>query len=177
VAGVRVELKWPNDLLVAGAKCAGILCELATWGIGSDGNGSDLAEGGLRRSTGSLGKQAVVVGIGIDLRRPPGELPEEMGEGVSFLEEVAGAPVQEPLLAAALLVELRRWVESAPRLMKGDLRREWESRDALKGRAIRVLGVTDRMGIARGVAPGGALLLEAEGGEIEEVWSGTIRTI
>jgi biotin-(acetyl-CoA carboxylase) ligase len=119
----------------------------------------------------------VVAGIGIDLRRPSEELPEEMGEGVSFLEEIADGPVREPFLARALLSELRQWAESPPLMMEGDLRREWEARDALRGRQIRVQGGRESTGIARGVAPGGALLLERASGEIEEIWSGTIRPL
>jgi biotin-(acetyl-CoA carboxylase) ligase len=100
-----------------------------------------------------------------------------MGEGVSFLEEEAGFRISESQLAAGLLGELRRWMEPVPRVLEGELRSEWERRDALHGRVVQVLGERARTGIARGVASEGALLLEAADGAHEEVWSGTIRPL
>jgi BirA family biotin operon repressor/biotin-[acetyl-CoA-carboxylase] ligase len=152
VGGVTVELKWPNDLLLQGRKFGGILCE-------------------------AVSGSSVIAGIGIDLRRPSDDLPEEMREGVSFLEEFAGVPVPEPRLAAALLFELRQWTGFPPRTLDGELRRVWEARDILWGREIRVQGGRVEVGTARGVAPDGALLLERADGEIEEIWSGTIRPL
>lgn len=52
--GGRLELKWPNDVLVGGAKLAGILLETAV-----------LAEG----------RYAVAVGIGVNVASSPGETP------------------------------------------------------------------------------------------------------
>ena len=57
VAGVRPDLKWPNDLMVADRKLAGVLAEV---------------DGG-----------AVVVGIGINVGWAPPDLPAAcLGEGV-----------------------------------------------------------------------------------------------
>jgi BirA family biotin operon repressor/biotin-[acetyl-CoA-carboxylase] ligase len=66
VAGVRAALKWPNDLLVDGAKLAGVLAESATVG----------------------GHQVVVVGIGINVRWSP-EGAARLGEGVDPLDVLA----------------------------------------------------------------------------------------
>ena len=80
VAGVGAVLKWPNDLLVDGAKLAGILAE-------AEFAGADLA--------------AVVVGIGINVGWPG---PPEAG-GTS-LEAAAGSPVDRRVLLHALLAAL-----------------------------------------------------------------------
>ena len=80
VAGVGTLLKWPNDLLVDGAKVAGILAE-------AEFAGADLA--------------AVVVGIGINVGWPG---PPEAG-GTS-LEAAAGSPVDRRVLLHALLAAL-----------------------------------------------------------------------
>ena len=80
VAGVGTLLKWPNDLLVEGAKVAGILAE-------AEFAGADLA--------------AVVVGIGINVGWPG---PPEAG-GTS-LEAAAGSPVDRRALLHALLAAL-----------------------------------------------------------------------
>ncbi|MFG1989295.1 biotin--[acetyl-CoA-carboxylase] ligase [Actinoplanes sp. NPDC048988] len=77
VAEVEAALKWPNDLLAAGGKCAGILAE---------------ASG-----------DAVVVGIGLNVSTRAEELPETNGLPATSLR-VAGAPVtdRDPLLRATL---------------------------------------------------------------------------
>ena len=77
VAEVGAGLKWPNDLLVADGKCAGILAE---------------ASG-----------DAVVVGIGLNVTTRAEELPATTGLPATSLK-VAGAPVtdRDPLLRALL---------------------------------------------------------------------------
>ena len=77
VAEVDAGLKWPNDLLVAGGKCAGILAE---------------ASG-----------DAVVVGLGLNVTTRTEELPETTGLPATSLK-LAGARVTDraPLLRALL---------------------------------------------------------------------------
>jgi BirA family biotin operon repressor/biotin-[acetyl-CoA-carboxylase] ligase len=74
VAGVRPDLKWPNDLLVGDAKLAGLLAE-------------SVVEGERL--------QALVVGMGLNLSVAP--------EGATALADHAGRPVERrPLLDAWL---------------------------------------------------------------------------
>jgi BirA family biotin operon repressor/biotin-[acetyl-CoA-carboxylase] ligase len=83
LAEVDVTLKWPNDLLVDDAKCAGILAEV----VGD----------------------AVVLGIGLNVTTRPEELPETTGQPATSLR-IAGARTtdRDPLLRA-LLRGLARW--------------------------------------------------------------------
>ena len=75
VAGVRPDLKWPNDLVVADAKLAGLLAE-------------SVVEGDVLR--------ALVVGMGLNVTDAP-------AEGSISLAAHAGRPVQRrPLLDAWL---------------------------------------------------------------------------
>jgi BirA family transcriptional regulator, biotin operon repressor / biotin---[acetyl-CoA-carboxylase] ligase len=57
LTGKKFQLKWPNDLLYKGMKCAGILCEADSnyfyCGIGVNCNQTDFAEG-IRQNTVSL---------------------------------------------------------------------------------------------------------------------------
>ena len=78
-------LKWPNDLLVGGRKCAGILAEVAG--------------------------DAVVIGIGVNVSTRAEELPETTGVPATSLK-VAGAKTidRDPLLRA-LLRGLASWYE------------------------------------------------------------------
>ncbi len=84
--GRKVEHKWPNDILVDGAKIAGILLE----------------------ASGAAGARAadwVVVGCGVNLAVHPA------GEGLSAtdLARERGAPVDAGEALAALLESLRLW--------------------------------------------------------------------
>ena len=73
VAGVEPALKWPNDLLVGGAKLAGVLAE-------ADFDGQPVA--------------GVVVGIGLNV-----DWPGPAGAGGTCLDEPAGgAPVDREVL-------------------------------------------------------------------------------
>jgi BirA family transcriptional regulator, biotin operon repressor / biotin---[acetyl-CoA-carboxylase] ligase len=149
VTGVTPQLKWPNDLLFRSAKLAGILCELP----------------GERAS-------GIVVGVGINLRRPPEGYPVDFPWGVAFLEEAAGIAVREPELVQALVAELREWAHPPPTTLSGPLRREWESRDFLKDRGVRLAG--GARGWARSVSARGRLVVEHEGGGRTEVLAGGV---
>jgi BirA family biotin operon repressor/biotin-[acetyl-CoA-carboxylase] ligase len=84
-AELDASLKWPNDLLVGDAKCAGILAEVAG--------------------------DAVVVGIGLNVTTRADELPATTGLPATSLR-LAGAQAtdRDPLLRA-LLRGLARWYE------------------------------------------------------------------
>jgi BirA family biotin operon repressor/biotin-[acetyl-CoA-carboxylase] ligase len=145
-----IELKWPNDLLVGGRKVAGILCESA-----------------------GDGKAGIVVGIGVNLRQPVDGLPNELASSVVHLEEIADAPVSEPILARGLIGELGRWAHPAPTLLVGHLRAEWEARDCLRGRPVRI--ENGSRGIACGVSDDGFLEVGGGDGEVVLVRSGGVR--
>jgi BirA family transcriptional regulator, biotin operon repressor / biotin---[acetyl-CoA-carboxylase] ligase len=77
VSEVDATLKWPNDLLIKDAKCAGILAEM----------------------TGD----AVVVGIGLNVSTRADELPETTGLPPTSLRVAGAATIdREPLLRALL---------------------------------------------------------------------------
>ncbi len=78
-----LQLKWPNDLLLDGAKLGGILIESA------------LAPSGTL--------DWVVIGLGVNLR----EAPEIVGRSTASL---AGTPVPPLGLACAILAGLDRWM-------------------------------------------------------------------
>ena len=72
VAGVEPVLKWPNDLLVGGAKLAGVLAE-------AEFEGSDLS--------------AVIVGIGINVAWPgPAEVGGTCLDDVRATGAAGGSP-------------------------------------------------------------------------------------
>jgi BirA family transcriptional regulator, biotin operon repressor / biotin---[acetyl-CoA-carboxylase] ligase len=140
---VRMGLKWPNDILVEDAKLAGILCELRTSAAGA----------------------YVVVGIGMNHRLPAvvrAALAAE-GRAVTDLAELAapGPPPGRNALAAALIGALLEALPVYAARGFSAFHDEWRARDLLAGRPILVSSAgTTRAGLARGVAPDGALRVE-----------------
>jgi BirA family biotin operon repressor/biotin-[acetyl-CoA-carboxylase] ligase len=142
---MRPRVKWPNDLLVEGAKLGGILVE------------SEMQEGRL----------AAVVGIGINLE--PLEKTMELDHPATSLAEASPGPWRrEPLLAAlleALEEALRLWREDPPAL-----RRRWEERSGMMGRPLRVRTLAGPVeGTCLGLAESGALRLRSASGEEVEI--------
>ncbi len=81
------DLKWPNDVLLAGAKVAGVLVE-------------------TRREAAALG---VVVGVGLNVNAAPP--PEAVDRPATCLADHLAHPVERTEIARSLLVRLDRWVE------------------------------------------------------------------
>jgi BirA family biotin operon repressor/biotin-[acetyl-CoA-carboxylase] ligase len=138
-----VALKWPNDLLLDGAKLGGILVETRARGTGS----------------------AAVVGIGVNHRRAPG-LAARLRRGVAALEDCL-APLPERnavigLLAREVLAALGDFEAAGLE----PFRRGWEALHAYAGKALRVRLADGRVlaGVADGLAADGALQLRTPRG-------------
>jgi BirA family biotin operon repressor/biotin-[acetyl-CoA-carboxylase] ligase len=158
VAGVQARLKWPNDVLAAEAKLAGILAEAA---------GVQAARPGAQAGP------AVVIGIGLNVSAGPGELPPAGPGGLapaSLRTAGAAGPAlrREPLLAAILDGFERRYL--AWRRAGGDpqpsgLRAEYTARSGTIGRRVRAeLPGSQLSGLAVGVDSDGRLLVRVSPG-------------
>jgi BirA family transcriptional regulator, biotin operon repressor / biotin---[acetyl-CoA-carboxylase] ligase len=137
LGALEVALKWPNDLVVGGAKLGGILVQTR-----------GLAPGVL-----------AVIGIGINCRRDRA-LGERLRRPVAALEDYVSiernrliGTLADSVLQALALFE-RRGLEA--------LREDWESMHAHAGARLRVRLADGRVvtGIARGVSSDGALRLQ-----------------
>lgn len=158
VAGGRItpaalRLKWPNDLLLGGAKAAGILLESA-W-----------SETWQRRN--------VVVGIGINLAAHP----EGLDQPATSLRAY-GAEVDPSRMLGALAGALDHWIGvwDAGRGFE-NVRQRWQELGPRTGQAIRVREGERRLeGIFCGLEADGALRLGGEGGRVVRILSGDIET-
>lgn len=151
--GVTATLKWPNDLLVDGAKAAGVLAE------------------------GTAGP-AVVVGIGLNVAEPPDDVkPGAGGLRPTGLETHAG-PLDRTAVAVALLGELAD-LEERWRRAGGDdpeLRAEYERHCATLGSPVRVELARDGLllGTAHRLEPDGTLVVRDERGADHSVSAGDV---
>ena len=137
LCGVRPDLKWPNDLIVADAKIAGVLAEYVAgeW-------------------------PAVVVGIGVNLA-PTG--PDD-SRTTSVWQE-AGVHVAPRALLDILLEELE-WRRAMLESVEGRaaLREEYTHSLATLGQRVRVHQIQgDSRGVATGVDEMGRLVVDIDG--------------
>lgn len=138
----RVQIKWPNDLVVEGRKLGGILIELR-------------AE--------SDGPACVIIGIGLNVALGAKAMDAIEQTGVSAIDLAAAGMkhITRNGIAAALITQVSRGLlvfEKEGLRPFGD---EWREADHLRGRQIDVHtqeGVT--RGLARGIDLHGALVIE-----------------
>jgi BirA family transcriptional regulator, biotin operon repressor / biotin---[acetyl-CoA-carboxylase] ligase len=141
-AAVDAWLKWPNDVLVGGAKLAGILAEQH--------------------------RDAVVVGVGINVTLGRPDLP---GPAATSLLLENAAVLDRTELLGAVLRELEHWYRPEAAAGDADesgLRAEYLSRCATIGRPVRVELPGGRVlaGIAADVDGGGRLVVRTASGPI-----------
>ena len=154
-----VALKWPNDLMVAGAKLGGI-----------------LAETQVQRRDETL----VVAGIGLNIGLPD-RIDEDFVSGgaaraVDLRSLVSEPPTRESLAAAMIIGWRRTMLEYEAGGFERFVQR-YGALDWLAGRLITVATGEERVvGTATGVNSSGALLVETRDGTVPVV-SGTILSV
>jgi BirA family transcriptional regulator, biotin operon repressor / biotin---[acetyl-CoA-carboxylase] ligase len=153
-AGVRAEptVKWPNDVLVAGRKLAGVLVE-------SHVRGETLG--------------AVVVGVGLNVGRL--SLPDEVAAHASSLLLLGATPAREDLLADVLKeLDVRLQGLGSKEIPLANLVAELREFDALRGTRVRV-GALE--GAAIGIDAVGNLELLDAAGVTHKVTSGHVSIV
>lgn len=148
VPAARVEIKWPNDVVVGRQKLAGILVE-------SRLRGSDL--------------DALVVGIGINVGMR--SLPEEIRDVATSLTLLGDpAPSREAVLVE-VLAELEPRLDAFGEGGLAPLLTELREHDALFGTQLTAGG---QRGMGAGIDAEGALLVRDGDGEIHHVTAGSV---
>ena len=146
VAGVPARLKWPNDVLVDGAKICGVLCEMVPAG---------------------RGEALVVAGAGANVDQSREELPVDSATSLRLCG-VTGVR-REDLLVAHLtgLARLHRaWTRGGAEM--DELRRRYRSRCVTIGSDVQVHQPSGAVARGRAVAvdDAGRLVLEGPAGRV-----------
>jgi len=152
-----VQLKWPNDLILANGKLGGILTEAQTQ---------------------SAGAVTVVTGIGvnIDLSGQPdlvmeGDRAPRIVDLKSHFEEL---PARNDI-AASLIIALSKVLVDYDASGFEHFSHRWRHYDWLFGKTVTIDTAQERIsGIAAGVAADGALLVDTQGAGRQRVTSGTV---
>lgn len=151
--GAPAVLKWPNDLLVADRKLAGVLVE-------AQSQGNRL--------------EAVIVGIGINLT---GELPEAVAESGITLAEAAGTSIDREPFIERMLAHVERWVDRYVSVGIEPIIPAWQERMAVGLHARAMIDGAQLTGCVAGLDADGALLLRDEAGKVHRVRSGDVEVL
>jgi BirA family biotin operon repressor/biotin-[acetyl-CoA-carboxylase] ligase len=141
VAGLSTRLKWPNDVLVAGRKIAGILLE------------SRMPAAGTAGPAGGAG--VIAVGIGINLGQRA--FPAGLAARATSVALETGRPVERDAALTAVLEAFDAWRARLEADGLAPIRARWLALADTIGRRVSVDGVS---GVAVDLDPDGALVLQ-----------------
>ena len=165
--GLEIDIRWPNDLLVQGRKCGGILVETAVApSVIPDG------EAVLRYA---------VIGIGINLNHE--NFPPEITPLATSLRIASGKTVSRETVLITLLRALSNelWLLSeevqGSKQCDGLLRRFADASSWVLGKRVRVDEGGGYTGLTAGLDTRGFLLVDSENGVRRTVLSGGVREL
>ncbi len=139
----EVRIKWPNDLLCHGAKMAGILTE-------------------MRAEPGQV--HAVILGIGLNIRRPANGWPDEINQKVTDLSSSSGKHLSRLNMAVEIIHALDHFYDIYLNEGFSPIRKAWWDAHAASGQPVRAHGHNGYVvGIAEALDEDGALLLRVDG--------------
>lgn len=151
---VEAKIKWPNDLLINGKKCTGILTEMVAE--------TDRVHG-------------LLIGIGVNVNQQLADFPEAIQPIATSLSIEVGATVNRAELLAELLYYLEHYSEHYVKHGFQRLKGLWEEASITIGQQIRATTLREVIeGKAMGITENGVLQIALANGEIKEVYSADI---
>lgn len=163
LAAPHLQLKWPNDVLIDGKKCAGILVE-------------PVARAARATSSGHPSQSAVVIGIGINIASHP----QDCSFAATDLATATGLTTLTPAIVAAYLTDAlamlwQQWHGAATQADQAALRQRWLSYAWGLGQPVTLLqGGSTIDGIFEAVADDGRLQLRLTDGRMQLFSSGEV---
>lgn len=151
-----IRIKWPNDLLIKGAKVSGILTEMR-------------AEPGL--------VHAVIVGIGINIKTPEQGWPDDISQAVTDLQSHHEKAISRLQCAVSVLKSMDQWYHDYLKDGFAPIRDAWWQTHAASGQKVRVHnGKSYIEGVAQALDDDGALLLSTQG-ETQRIIAGELELL
>jgi BirA family biotin operon repressor/biotin-[acetyl-CoA-carboxylase] ligase len=145
-AGVKIGVKWPNDLQIDGLKLAGLLPESAIIG-------------------GRLGH--VIVGLGLNVNQTF-EPTDPLYETATSLKQATGRDFDRATLLAAIMGRLNAWNQQVAD--GGALIEAWRERCVTLGQRVRIETPNDTVeGVAEDLDDAGGLVLRDDAGAVRTV--------
>jgi len=139
--GLACRLKWPNDVLIDGAKVAGMLVELR------------------RRDD----RRCVVIGVGINANAAPP--PDKVDKPATCLADCLAHPIERNELIRHVLRRMEHWIEQIEAGRIDELHAEWLGRcDMINERIAARAGERQYVGRVLDVSPMEGLILACDDG-------------
>ena len=148
------KVKWPNDVLVAGKKIAGLLNE-------------------MNAETEQI--HFVILGVGINLNMTAEQLPEELNYPATSVLLETGEKIERTTFVREFLRRLDRYYGEF--LAEGfvPIRRRWEALCDMMN--LRVQIDQGMQGTVVGLDTDGALRLQLDDGQVERIMAGDVRPL
>jgi BirA family biotin operon repressor/biotin-[acetyl-CoA-carboxylase] ligase len=152
--GIEADIKWPNDILVAGRKLVGILTEMS----------AELDT-----------VKYIILGIGVDVNLNASELPGDLRKLATSVKIETSQSWNRAELAAAILRELDADYARIAGGQFDKLADEWESHCSTIGQNVTIhIGDRRVQGRAESLDDDGALLLRTQHGRLERIIGGDV---
>lgn len=154
VTGLKPSIKWPNDILLNGKKCTGILTELQ-----SDADGI----------------KALIIGIGLNVNQVSEDFNEEVQNIATSLKMESGNGVSRQDLVRSLLFHIEQYTNLYIEEGFGMLKLMWESYSTTIGRPVLARMPSGNLeGVAEGITDDGVLQLRTPDGKLHGIYSADI---
>jgi BirA family biotin operon repressor/biotin-[acetyl-CoA-carboxylase] ligase len=153
---LKVDIKWPNDILVNDRKLSGILAETVETNSG----------------------RAVILGIGINLTSQA--FPSELREVATSIETARGEGVSVEVLLQSLLNSVaHRYAQLQDDEARSRILLDWMLRSSYgEGKSVLVTSSGEQFtGVTRGLESDGALRVETETGEVKVVRAADVASL
>ncbi|MFC4410941.1 biotin--[acetyl-CoA-carboxylase] ligase [Chungangia koreensis] len=152
--GVTPSIKWPNDLLINGRKCTGILTELQAE--------ADRV-------------QSIILGIGVNVNQTTEDFPDELKSIATSLKIEIGNDVDRLVLTAKIFEYIEKYTDLYIEQGFRPLKILWESYSDTLGKRIRASMVNGEIiGKAIGITEEGVLQIQTDDGKIHGIYSADI---
>lgn len=153
--GLQPTVKWPNDILLDGAKVAGLLNEMSS-------------------ETDQV--HYVVLGIGVNLNMRVDQFPADLRYPATSLAIITGQPVSRLDFTRSLLQEIDALYQVYLEQGSTPIMSAWTELCDLTGKSVQVNCNDLRIeGTMIGLAEDGALLVRTKTGKIESIYAGDVR--
>ncbi|WP_042478018.1 biotin--[acetyl-CoA-carboxylase] ligase [Bacillus ndiopicus] len=150
----KPSIKWPNDILINGKKCAGILTEM-------------VAEADRI--------QALLVGTGINVNQQQEDFPEELHSIATSMAIEEGQKIDRAVFVAKFLGHLEHFNDIYVKEGFAPIKTLWEAASGTIGKHVRATTLREVIeGQAIGITEAGVLEIRTANGEIKSVYSADI---
>ena len=153
--GIKVGIKWPNDILYNGKKIVGILTEMNAE--------MDCVN-------------YIVIGMGINVNITSDEMPDDIKETATSLNQIAKKDISRLKLLTSILNNLEELYLAVQERGFAPIFDEWRKYSITLNQHIKVIGVNDSEtfeGVAVDIDNDGALLVKTNG-QIKRVLAGDV---